>query len=139
MSGGLVFVVLVTMSFVLAACACNGPREVAPFRSANVSARLESPVIGSGNETFLVVDAVNNGTLPLTGMFAIVPENDQVLVEERSDRFVVRPMETTGQKRYRVIGTANSVRQDILITVRFNDTVANEIVGSTSVLLSVHK
>jgi hypothetical protein len=124
----------VLLSLLVTAC---GPAP--PVKSVAVTAHFESDSILSGGSTILVVGATNNGTLAVNGTFRIRPENDHVTAETRPDVLPVEVQESAGQKRYNLSARAQSTSETIKITVDFLDATTHEVLGTTPVLLSVHK
>ena len=134
-------ILIVVVAIAMLVTACGEPKVVTPFKSVNVSARLEPSSVQSGNSTLLIVDARNNGTEDFTGTFEIIPEDPTVVIVEQRELALplLRQGDTAGEERYKVTGVTKTRSQDVLITVKFKDEATNATVGTTAVVLNVHK
>ena len=128
-----ILIVFVLLLFILA---CNkDPEETASL----LDAKLEPESIVSGQSSNLIIDAHNDGDLPLTLRYTISsesPENVRIQYPEELT-FTLQPGETTGNKIIKVVGVSKTVRTDYLITVTATDESGETEYEEKDLILSV--
>tara|TARA_Y100000310_G_scaffold334456_1_gene414281 strand:+ start:14538 stop:14942 length:405 start_codon:yes stop_codon:yes gene_type:complete len=127
-------VILVLICLFLIACN-KEPEESATF----LSAILEPSTITSGESTDLILDARNNGDLPITLNYKVTSESEDRVSFQYPQQlaYPLQPGETTGNKIVKVSATSDTVRTDYRITVLATDSLGEIVYAQKELVLTV--
>ena len=127
-------IVLLAAAVVLAGC--NPPKPSAKI----TTAMFRDTELQSGQSTDLILDAMNDGQVPVTTKFIITAENpDRVKITVQSPlEFTLQPGETMGNKIVKINATTDTVSTSYLVTISLTDG-ASTILDSKSLILKVNR
>lgn len=105
-----------------------------------LTALLRNSEIGTGETTDLILDAKNNGEVPVTVRFTVATDGpEKVKFEYSADlEYTLQPLETTGNKIVKVTGTSDTISTSYLISVFLTDPEGKQF-DKKDVILKVKK
>ena len=107
-----------------------------------LTAKFTEDEIASGSGTELIIDAKNSGQAEATYKFVISAEGvteGLVTLDPAGELiFMLRPQETTGEKRIKVTALSNTISTDYEFRVQWQDSEAR-VLEEKSVILTVSK
>lgn len=105
-----------------------------------LTALLRNSEIGTGETTDLILDAKNNGEVPVTVKFTVTTDGPEKVRFEYSANleYALQPLETTGNKIVKVTGTSDTISTSYLISVFLTDPEGNQF-DKKDVILQVKK
>ncbi len=106
-----------------------------------LAAKLQPADIPSGQTTDLVLDAKNNGDIPVTIYFNVTSELPEKVSFQYPQQleYLLQPGETTGKKIVKVTASSGTVRTDYLITITLSDAKTSDVFEEGNVVLTVRK
>ncbi len=107
-----------------------------------VTAKFSEHKIASGSSTELIMDARNSGQADGNYKFVIVAEGvaeNLVTLDPGTEfSFVLRPQETTGEKRVKITAISNTISTDFEFKVQWQDS-EGRILEEKQIVLTVSK
>ena len=130
----ILFTVVIVIIFLV------GCREVEKPSAVIITTLLRNPEIKSGETTDLILDAKNNGEVPVTVNFTVETDGSEKVKFEYTANleYTLQPLETTGNTIIKVTATSDTISTSYLINVFLTNPQGKQF-DKRSVILTVKK